>query len=74
MERDPRGLTFTAPFACPGFTVRVSGIGDLRPAFSSTPLKEVRRALDLTAGTWVRMSPDVGFGIDLPKGRSRLTI
>jgi hypothetical protein len=74
MERDPQGLTFTAPFACPGFTVRVSGIGDLRPAFSSMPLKEVRRALDLTAGTWVRTGRDGGFCIDLPKGTSRLTI
>jgi hypothetical protein len=76
ITRDARGLTFSAPFACPAFTVRVAAIGGTAPTFStpapSRPLTLVSRVLDLTAGGWVRDRGEDTFCVDLPRGTSRI--
>ena len=76
IARDDRGLTFSAPFGCPAFTVRVSAIPGTGPRLStsgsSVPLKQVSRPLDLTAGSWVRSGREDILCVDLPKGTSRV--
>ncbi len=66
-------LRLAAPYACPAFTVECKQAGDgqprLRdPAGAVTPLREVRRPLDLTAGTWHRAGENVTVCFDLPRG------
>jgi hypothetical protein len=73
--RSDRGVTFRAPFASPAFTVRISnadGVPELNVGGRAEQLKEVRRPLDLTAGTWHRDGRDVLVCFDLPKGESRV--
>jgi len=74
-----RAIHFQAPFACPGFTLRIkrphtqvpprlttgSKVQDLRPA---------SRQLSLDTGTWHAHNIDLTVCFDLPKGRSKLTI
>ncbi len=75
--RDAQGLTFSAPFACPAFTVRTTaGAGVANPRFSTggsaVPLRQVNRPLDVSSGSWVRAGGEDTLCIDLPKGTSRL--
>jgi hypothetical protein len=76
IERDDRGLTLTAPFACPSFTVSQpagpAGSVTFSTATSSAPLERVDRPLDLMSGRWVRTGRDDIFCLDLPRGRSRV--
>jgi hypothetical protein len=69
-------LTFHAPFACPVFTVRIAqapaGAPKLVSQTGQVPLKQVRRQLELEAGTWVTREREVTACFDLPKGVSRL--
>jgi hypothetical protein len=78
IARDERGLTFSAPFACPAFTVNAAVAGGVNPTFStsggSVPLERIDRPLDLTAGNWVRTAGESIFCVDLPKGASRLAL
>ena len=74
--RDARGLTFSAPFACPAFTLSLSTIPGAAPrlvtAGASLPLRQVSRPLELTAGRWVRAGREDILCVDLPKGMSRV--
>ncbi len=69
---------FTAPYACPAFTVRLTGEGSgpvsLQQDGSRKPLREVRGALALESGTWTRDGVGLIACFDLPKGSSTLTL
>ncbi len=73
---DRSRIALNAPFACPGFTVQVdaapSGAPRLVVQGQTTPLREVRRALQLEPGTWTRSKQAVLACFDLPKGPSSL--
>lgn len=76
IEAAPDRLTFQAPFACPGFTLRRAGTVGAPPrlvnADQGRPLREVRGLLRLEPGTWTRDKDAVIACFDLPKGRSAL--
>ena len=78
VTRDERGLSFTAPFACPVFTVRAPAGAGATAAFSTTtssrPLSPVGRLIDLTPGTFMRAGRESVFCVDLPKGSSRIAV
>lgn len=65
-------LKLSAPFACPAFTLQLSGSTKppvLKVAGQRVPLREVTDALKLQSGTWC-VSGDAGVILcfDLPKG------
>lgn len=64
------GASFQAPFACPGFTVALSGEGE--PRFEGKPLTRVRSTKQLRAGTFAEEAGKRIACFDLPKGRSTL--
>lgn len=68
------GVTFDAPFACPGFTVRFKAEGSPRVAAGGqvVPLRRVAKLLDLTGGTYHRDGGTVTACFDLPRGNSSL--
>jgi hypothetical protein len=72
----PDGVVFQAPFACPGFTMRLPGVGSSPPAIEvngkSAELREAKGLLELRSGTWARLGEGVVVCFDLPKGRSKL--
>jgi hypothetical protein len=70
IQRTPGRVHFNAPYACPGFTVRVAS--QAVPKMDERPLTEVSSPLALKSGTWVRERGDVIACFDLPKGASRL--
>jgi hypothetical protein len=76
--RDGGTVKLRAPFACPGFTVRVAANGNAAPSLQAngvpTPLVEVQRLLDLREGTWFRADAQVTVCFSLPKGESRLVL
>ena len=76
IERADDTVTLRAPFACPAFTLSVSVQGNARPTLKSAgkpiKLEEVKRPLDLRAGTWTRGKTAVTVCFDLPKGSSML--
>jgi len=78
IERKGAGVTFNAPFATPGFTVRLksfaSGIPKL--AVNATPVKlnRVKKPLLLKTGTWHADDGNITVCFDLPKGKSTLEL
>jgi hypothetical protein len=78
IERQGRRVTFRAPFACPGFTVRVPARPGGPPRFggpgAAAPLNGVKRPLDLQGGDWTRDGEGLVACFDLPKGRSVLEV
>jgi hypothetical protein len=72
IERALGRITFTAPFACPRFTVRAASAGAAPPALvaagASAPLREVRAVRDLVPGTFLREGAAVILCFDLPRG------
>jgi hypothetical protein len=58
------GIRFTAPYACPDFTVRV------KSAQAPAGLREVPSRDSLLKGTWTREGDSVVLCQDLPKGES----
>jgi hypothetical protein len=79
IERTGERIRFTAPFACPAFTVRFSTTHNAAPRISATgkpatPLSSVNRPLDLTSGTWHAEKQTRTVCFDLPKGESALEI
>jgi len=74
VRRDAGRLRFQAPFACPQFTVSVSGPIHAVPRLNAKPLKEVSRPLDLMSGAWTRQPTGVIACFDLPKGASDLEL
>jgi len=68
-----------APFACPAFTVRIPAAeqSQLRVVLGNQPpvsYAEVKRALDLKSGTWVREGASITLCFDLPKGATELRL
>ena len=76
VERDPDGFRFRAPFACPGFTIRLPSPHQTPPALSAPglrgALREVADARRLQPGTWCRDGAAVKICFDLSKGESRI--
>jgi hypothetical protein len=72
IEKAENKITFKAPYACKAFTVRVAGQarGEVKVMSNgaASPLSEVKRALDLKAGTWVKEKDGVSVCFDLAKG------
>ncbi len=72
------GATFSAPFACPGFTVRFSAPPRGTPSLTTEPrrppLREVSGIGRLESETWTRDGRDVVVCFDLPRGRSSLVL
>lgn len=72
------GFRFTAPFACPGFTVRVDAPGAapnpprLRTAGGPVPLEEANAPAALRPGSWHRTGPRLTLCWDLAKGITEL--
>ncbi len=68
-------FTFTAPFACPGFTVRLKGVDAMRPprvtaADKPLELHRKRRPLELEAGTYLAENDALVLCFDLPPGKT----
>lgn len=78
IERNGGGLDFKAPFACPGFTVKVAAPVAKPPRLhvggGSAELREVGRPLQLASGTWCRDGQATLVCFDLRKGPSRLEL
>jgi hypothetical protein len=78
IERDSNRVNFRAPFACPGFTVRLESPSNAAPklvtANSVTSLGEVTGALKLQPGTWTRDTGAMLVCFDLPKGQCHLEL
>jgi hypothetical protein len=76
LDQNPQGLALQAPFACPAFTVRLTGAAGVPPVFHAggraMPLKEVSDNRRLEPQTWVRDGDAWLCCFDLPKGSSRL--
>ncbi len=69
-----RQLRLRAPFACPGFTVRVKAASPAPPAIQTggalSPMRQVQRIRDLAPGTWLAEEDATILCFDLPKGPS----
>ena len=78
IDRGTNAISFQAPFACPQFTIRLSGpfttIPRLAIGNGSAPLQEVSQPLKLTAGAWTRQAAGIVVCFDLPKGASSLEL
>jgi hypothetical protein len=70
ITRNGQSIRFHAPFACPGFTVRVAGGGT--PHRGETPLREVKGVPRLTPGTFSRDERNSILCFDLPKGDTEI--
>lgn len=72
IKRSERSLSLAAPFAAPGFTLRIANVPQavpqLKTAQATLPLKRVTNARDLQPGTWIEDKADVVICFDLPKG------
>jgi hypothetical protein len=67
---DRTALEFNAPFACPGFTVRVPAAGEPAPE----GLKEVSDVAHLRSGSYLKTGDSLTCCVDLRKGRSQLRL
>ncbi len=76
IDKADNKITFKAPYACPGFTVRIAGrpTGEPKVVVDGKPtaLKEVSKPLDLKPGTWVKEKEGVSVCFDLRKGESAI--
>ncbi|RMG00557.1 MAG: hypothetical protein D6741_06620 [Planctomycetota bacterium] len=75
-KQDERGVRWRAPFACPHFTIRVTGRPARPPVVEQNAerktLREVRRPRDLQPGTWLEQQDGVVCCFDLSRGSGRL--
>lgn len=78
IEKRENTVTFSAPFACPGFTITVNAGATAPPAFSKdggrSTLREVKKRGQLASGTWFKQQDKLTACFDLPKGKSRLIL
>jgi hypothetical protein len=79
IEAGPGGLAFSAPFACPEFTMTVPAREQKNLALrvgekESRPLTEVANMRQLRGQMWCREKDQFTVCIDLPPGRSRLVL
>ncbi|MBN2327122.1 MAG: hypothetical protein JXR73_08195 [Candidatus Omnitrophica bacterium] len=75
IQRREDRILFTAPFACPQFTVSASD-KNVAPQLvvdeQSVPLPKVKDALQLESGTWCEANEGLMICFDLPKGSSAI--
>ncbi|MBP87310.1 MAG: hypothetical protein CMJ64_11405 [Planctomycetaceae bacterium] len=71
-EQQAEAVAIRAPFACPGFTVRLKRPGNRRPAYRQQPLREVASPLHLVPGTFHDNRSGRHICIDLKQGASVL--
>jgi len=78
IEKDDEGITLSAPFECPDFTLEIdSSVGvphSLEHDSQSHSLVESKNARHLGSGQWVTTSEKTTFCFDLPRGTSRLLL
>jgi hypothetical protein len=81
IERSGNTATFSAPFACPAFTVELPCRDGQRPEIvvfgkqkERRDLSEVRGERELKSGAWWRQGERVSVCFDLPKGRSEVAM
>jgi hypothetical protein len=74
IEREGDTVTLRAPFACPGFTVRISTPGPAVPGLTvqeqPVPLRELAGPLHLESGTWTGAPDAITVCFDLPRGEA----
>lgn len=72
VARDGQKATLTAPFACPGFTLRLAGATTQPPRIvneaSTLALEEVKAPRELATGKWHRETSSAVVAFDLKKG------
>lgn len=75
-QQDEHGIAISAPFASPGFTMRVAASRDVSPRIrvgeEIKPLEQVEVISRLKPGTWIRESQQITACFDLSKGGSSL--
>ena len=80
IESSPGRVSFTAPFACPRFTVRVRAASGAKPprltapGAPAVPFERVTRATDLAAGRWTDTPDGRVICFDLPRGSSEIAL
>ncbi len=79
IARAANRISFRAPFACPGFTVRCSAPPAAQPRVivgNQPPISypQVQRLLDLKSGAWHRDGQTLTLCLDLPKGASAVQL
>jgi len=78
VARNGNSVKFTAPFACPDFTIRIAARTQTPPRFRSgpdtKPLEEVSAALKLKPGSWCLDGDTTLACFALPKGLSQLEL
>jgi hypothetical protein len=76
IEQSGGDVKLNAPFAAPGFTLRLAGKPLASPTLISdgaqVALKEVTKAVDLKAGTWLAVGTSTTVCFNLPRGMSLL--
>jgi hypothetical protein len=77
VERSGDQVTLAAPFASPGFTLRVPTTGNAPPKLAHNgapiPVQEVSNLRHLESGKWLREEGSLTVCFDLPKGQVLLT-
>lgn len=78
IERSGERVALNAPFAAPGFTLRVAGAEEGIPKLSRgsqrVTFEQVSKFHNLKSATWVRQQDGLVVCFDLPKGKSVLTL
>jgi hypothetical protein len=76
IETEGGRITFCAPFACSGFTLRITDDAGMTPRLTAdgaaSALREISDARTLQSGTWLRDPQGVVVCFDLPRGTSVL--
>ncbi len=76
ISRDGARIIVKAPFACPRFTLRLSGLSSAPPRLTGldTPvaLRKAGSPLDLQSGSWYSNEKNTFVCFDLPKGTTKL--
>jgi hypothetical protein len=72
IARAENKLTLSAPIPCPDYTLKVAKAAAAPPTVAGAALTEVREALELKAGTFVRDKDAVTVCFDLAKGDTTL--
>ena len=72
------GVSLSAPFACPQFTIRIPGPASGPPTIVAgtrqLTLRQVSTPRQLESGTWLSESESNVLCFDLPKGKSMVRI
>ena len=78
IDREGHSVKFTAPFACPAFTVRVTSPANVTPRLTvegqTRELRQAARPLKLQGGNWTRDPEACIVCFDLPKGVSKVEL